>query len=56
MSRRNLRFYKVGLPFFAIIFGGAYGLHFFQQVRFDFRRIKQQDNNLEALVSFSQYQ
>ncbi|CAI4222957.1 unnamed protein product [Auanema sp. JU1783] len=49
MSNRNIKFFRVGLPFFTIIFGGAYGLHYFQQVRFDFRRIKQEDNNLNSL-------
>ncbi|CAL2045289.1 unnamed protein product [Caenorhabditis brenneri] len=49
MSR--LKFVRVGLPFFAIVLGSAYGLHFFQQVRFDFRKIKQEDDNLELLRS-----
>ncbi|CAD6193634.1 unnamed protein product [Caenorhabditis auriculariae] len=49
MSNRNLKFVRVGLPFFAIVLGGAYGLHFFQEVRFDFRKIKQQDANLDTL-------
>lgn len=47
----RLKFVRVGLPFFAIVIGGAYGLHFFQRVRFDFRKIKQEDENLETLVS-----
>ncbi|KJH50464.1 aminoacyl-tRNA hydrolase [Dictyocaulus viviparus] len=51
MSGRNLKFFRVGLPFFCIVVGGAYGLHFFQQVRYDFRRLKQQDANLQALRS-----
>ncbi|VDM61852.1 unnamed protein product [Angiostrongylus costaricensis] len=51
MSSRNLRFFRVGLPFFSIVLGGAYGLHYFQQVRFDFRKLKQQDANLELLKS-----
>uniref|UniRef100_A0A1I8AUP8 Cytochrome c oxidase assembly protein COX16 homolog, mitochondrial n=1 Tax=Steinernema glaseri TaxID=37863 RepID=A0A1I8AUP8_9BILA len=51
MSRRgNLKFIRVGLPFFSIVFGGAFGLHYFQQVRFDFRKIKKTDDNLEFLV------
>lgn len=50
MSNRNLRFIRVGLPFFSIVLGGAYGLHYFQQVRLDFRKLKQQDANLEHLV------
>ncbi|CAI2355477.1 unnamed protein product [Caenorhabditis sp. 36 PRJEB53466] len=49
MSR--LKLVRVGLPFFAIVFGSAYGLHFFQQVRFDFRQIKQEEENLEILRS-----
>ncbi|EYC29308.1 hypothetical protein Y032_0006g2903 [Ancylostoma ceylanicum] len=51
MSNRNLRFFRVGLPFFSIVLGGAYGLHYFQQVRLDFRKLKQQDANLEHLRS-----
>ncbi|RCN45251.1 hypothetical protein ANCCAN_08751, partial [Ancylostoma caninum] len=51
MSNRNLRFIRVGLPFFSIVLGGAYGLHYFQQVRLDFRKLKQQDANLEHLKS-----
>lgn len=51
MSSRNLKFFRVGLPFFSIVIGGAYGLHYFQQVRYDFRKLKQQDNNLEELRS-----
>uniref|UniRef100_A0A1I7XJC4 peptidyl-tRNA hydrolase n=1 Tax=Heterorhabditis bacteriophora TaxID=37862 RepID=A0A1I7XJC4_HETBA len=51
MSNRKLNFFRVGLPFFSIIFGGAFGLHYFQQVRFDFRKIKQLDSNLEQLRS-----
>ncbi|ULT89967.1 hypothetical protein L5515_008240 [Caenorhabditis briggsae] len=49
MSR--LKFVRVGLPFFALVLGSAYGLHFFQQVKFDFRKIKQEDDNLELLRS-----
>ncbi|VDO25427.1 unnamed protein product [Heligmosomoides polygyrus] len=49
MSSRNLKFFRVGLPFFTIVLGGAYGLHYFQQVRFDFRKLKLQDTNLEHL-------
>ncbi|CAB3399018.1 unnamed protein product [Caenorhabditis bovis] len=45
----RLKFLRVGLPFFSIVLGGAYGLHFFQQVRFDFRKIQQQDANLDYL-------
>uniref|UniRef100_A0A1I8ATK9 Cytochrome c oxidase assembly protein COX16 homolog, mitochondrial n=1 Tax=Steinernema glaseri TaxID=37863 RepID=A0A1I8ATK9_9BILA len=56
MSRRgNLKFIRVGLPFFSIVFGGAFGLHYFQQVRFDFRKIKKTDDNLEFLVRFSPF-
>uniref|UniRef100_A0A0K0DEJ4 Cytochrome c oxidase assembly protein COX16 homolog, mitochondrial n=1 Tax=Angiostrongylus cantonensis TaxID=6313 RepID=A0A0K0DEJ4_ANGCA len=51
MSSRNLRFFRVGLPFFSIVLGGAYGLHYFQQVRLDFRKLKQQDATLELLKS-----
>ncbi|KAK5982535.1 Cytochrome c oxidase assembly protein COX16 mitochondrial, partial [Trichostrongylus colubriformis] len=51
MSSRNLKFLRVGLPFFSIVLGGAYGLHYFQQVRYDFRKLKQQDFNLEHLKS-----
>ncbi|RCN28660.1 hypothetical protein ANCCAN_25594 [Ancylostoma caninum] len=51
MSNRNLKFIRVGLPFFSIVLGGAYGLHYFQQVRLDFRKLKQQDANLEHLKS-----
>ncbi|KAK6019285.1 hypothetical protein OSTOST_15086 [Ostertagia ostertagi] len=51
MSSRNLKFFRVGLPFFSIVLGGAYGLHYFQQVRFDFRKLKLQDANLEHLKS-----
>ncbi|VDM71195.1 unnamed protein product [Strongylus vulgaris] len=51
MPNRNLKFIRVGLPFFTIVLGGAYGLHYFQQVRFDFRKLKQQDANLEHLRS-----
>ncbi|CAI5453556.1 unnamed protein product [Caenorhabditis angaria] len=47
----RLKFTRVGLPFFAIVLGGAYGLHFFQQVRFDFRKIRQEDANLDLLRS-----
>ncbi|CAJ0589982.1 unnamed protein product [Cylicocyclus nassatus] len=49
MPNRNLKFIRVGLPFFAIVGGGAYVLHYFQQVRYDFRKLKQQDANLEDL-------
>ncbi|KAK6038794.1 hypothetical protein COOONC_23703 [Cooperia oncophora] len=51
MSSRNLKFLRVGLPFFSIVLGGAYGLHYFQQVRYDFRKLRQQDSNLEHLRS-----
>uniref|UniRef100_A0A7I4YXH0 peptidyl-tRNA hydrolase n=1 Tax=Haemonchus contortus TaxID=6289 RepID=A0A7I4YXH0_HAECO len=51
MSSRNLKFIRFGLPFFSIVLGGAYGLHYFQQVRYDFRKLKQQDSNLEHLKS-----
>ncbi|KAJ1345680.1 Cytochrome oxidase assembly [Parelaphostrongylus tenuis] len=51
MSSRNLRFFRVGLPFFSIVLGGAYGLHYFQQVRYDFRKIQHQRDNIEHLKS-----
>ncbi|WKY11931.1 hypothetical protein Q1695_003477 [Nippostrongylus brasiliensis] len=51
MTRGSLKFIRVGLPFFTIVLGGAYGLHFFQQVRFDFRQLKKQDDNLDHLKS-----
>ncbi|VDK73958.1 unnamed protein product, partial [Cylicostephanus goldi] len=49
MRNRNLKFIRVGIPFFSIVLGGAYVLHYFQQVRYDFRKLKQQDANLEDL-------
>ncbi|TKR60306.1 hypothetical protein L596_027571 [Steinernema carpocapsae] len=50
MSRRSgLKFIRVGLPFFSIVFGGAFGLHYFQQVRYDFRKTRQIDENLDVL-------
>jgi len=42
MSNPNLKFIRVGLPFFAIVFGSAFGLHYFQQVRYDFSRVKKE--------------
>lgn len=47
---RSLHFFRVGLPFFAIVAGGAYLLQHFQRVRYDFRRVKQVDENLKTLV------
>ncbi|KHN73877.1 putative peptidyl-tRNA hydrolase 2 [Toxocara canis] len=43
------RFVRKGLPFFTIVAGGAFGLCFFQQVRYDFRRSQRIDANLEVL-------
>ncbi|CEF69773.1 Peptidyl-tRNA hydrolase, PTH2 family and Cytochrome c oxidase assembly protein COX16 family and Peptidyl-tRNA hydrolase II domain-containing protein [Strongyloides ratti] len=44
MSKNSTwNFLKKGLPFFSIVVGGAYGLHFFQKVRYDFRKIKQEE-------------
>uniref|UniRef100_A0A0N4Z8R4 peptidyl-tRNA hydrolase n=1 Tax=Parastrongyloides trichosuri TaxID=131310 RepID=A0A0N4Z8R4_PARTI len=43
------KFIKKGLPFFAIVFGGAYGLHFFQKVRYDFRQVKQEESAIEEV-------
>ncbi|KAE9552987.1 hypothetical protein FO519_003791 [Halicephalobus sp. NKZ332] len=49
MSNPTLKFVKVGLPFFAIVFGSAFGLHYFQQVRYDFSRVKKEAVAVESL-------
>ncbi|CAJ0961727.1 unnamed protein product, partial [Mesorhabditis belari] len=49
MTKSSLKFWKVGLPFFTLLIGSAYGLHFFQEVRYDFRRVKKEDTNLEQI-------
>uniref|UniRef100_A0A8R1UJH4 peptidyl-tRNA hydrolase n=1 Tax=Pristionchus pacificus TaxID=54126 RepID=A0A8R1UJH4_PRIPA len=51
MSGRDAKFIKTALPFFSLVLGGAWGLHYFQQVRYDFRHIQQLDNNTDALKS-----
>uniref|UniRef100_A0A0M3IVQ9 Cytochrome c oxidase assembly protein COX16 homolog, mitochondrial n=1 Tax=Ascaris lumbricoides TaxID=6252 RepID=A0A0M3IVQ9_ASCLU len=43
------RFFRKGLPFFTIVAGGAFSLYFFQQVRYDFRKSRRVDANLEVL-------
>uniref|UniRef100_A0A0K0DU35 peptidyl-tRNA hydrolase n=1 Tax=Strongyloides stercoralis TaxID=6248 RepID=A0A0K0DU35_STRER len=50
MSRNSSwNFLKKGLPFFAIVFGGAYGLHFFQQVRYEFRKVKHEEASINEV-------
>lgn len=50
MSKANsLKFLLKGAPFFVIVAGGAVALTYFQQVRYDFRKIKQFDSNLRGL-------
>jgi len=39
-SRRNKRFIKLGLPFFALVVGGSLCLRQFSQVRYDHRAQK----------------
>uniref|UniRef100_A0A7E4ZRK9 peptidyl-tRNA hydrolase n=1 Tax=Panagrellus redivivus TaxID=6233 RepID=A0A7E4ZRK9_PANRE len=45
----NLRFIRVGLPFFAIVFGSAFGLHYFQQVRYDFSQVKKESAQIDKI-------
>uniref|UniRef100_A0A0N5BAX8 peptidyl-tRNA hydrolase n=1 Tax=Strongyloides papillosus TaxID=174720 RepID=A0A0N5BAX8_STREA len=49
VNKSSLGFLKKGLPFFAIIFGGVYGLQFFQKVRYDFRQVKKEEVSLEEV-------
>uniref|UniRef100_A0AC34QPP0 Cytochrome c oxidase assembly protein COX16 homolog, mitochondrial n=1 Tax=Panagrolaimus sp. JU765 TaxID=591449 RepID=A0AC34QPP0_9BILA len=49
MSNSNLKFIKVGLPFLTIVFGSAFGLHYFQQVRYDFARVKKEAANIDKI-------
>ncbi|KAH7730584.1 Protein C24G6.8 [Aphelenchoides avenae] len=52
MNRGNkslLSFLKTGVPLFSLVFGGAYLLHFFQQVRYDFRKVRTEQDNFDNL-------
>ncbi|PAV81684.1 hypothetical protein WR25_04717 [Diploscapter pachys] len=51
MPKSEWAFLRKGLPFVAIVLGGAYTIHFFQQVRYDFRQVQQQKDNLEKIRS-----
>ncbi|KAI6239230.1 Cytochrome c oxidase assembly protein COX16-like protein, mitochondrial [Aphelenchoides fujianensis] len=45
----GLRLLKVGLPFFTLVFGSAFALHYFQKVRYEFRRSKQEADTIKIL-------
>uniref|UniRef100_A0A914Y914 Cytochrome c oxidase assembly protein COX16 homolog, mitochondrial n=1 Tax=Panagrolaimus superbus TaxID=310955 RepID=A0A914Y914_9BILA len=49
MPKSNLNFLRVGLPFFAIVFGSAFGLHYFQQVRFDYSKVKKERDTVSNI-------
>jgi cytochrome c oxidase assembly protein subunit 16 len=49
MPKSNLNFLRVGLPFFVIVLGSAFGLHYFQQVRYDFSKIKKERDTVNKL-------
>ncbi|CAD5223800.1 unnamed protein product [Bursaphelenchus okinawaensis] len=46
-GKSGLQLTRVGLPFFAIVLGSAYFLKHFQQVRYDFRKVKKEQENLK---------
>ncbi|CAD5231395.1 unnamed protein product [Bursaphelenchus xylophilus] len=53
-GKGGLQLTRIGLPFFAIVLGSAYLLKHFQQVRFDFRKVrKEQDTYKEFKESLA---
>uniref|UniRef100_A0AC35GDL3 Cytochrome c oxidase assembly protein COX16 homolog, mitochondrial n=1 Tax=Panagrolaimus sp. PS1159 TaxID=55785 RepID=A0AC35GDL3_9BILA len=49
MPKSNLNFLRVGLPFFAIVIGSAFGLHFFQQVRYDYTKVRKERDTIAKI-------
>ncbi|KAI6199987.1 Cytochrome c oxidase assembly protein COX16-like protein, mitochondrial [Aphelenchoides besseyi] len=39
MKGEGLKFVRVGLPFFTLVLGSAFALHYFQTVRYEFRLV-----------------
>lgn len=48
--RSNLRFLKIGLPFFSFVGGSVVALRLVQDIRYEFRKQKHQKSVFEDLV------
>ncbi|KAI6236842.1 Cytochrome c oxidase assembly protein COX16-like protein, mitochondrial [Aphelenchoides besseyi] len=49
MKGEGLKFVRVGLPFFTLVLGSAFALHYFQTVRYEFRRSKKELETIKHL-------